>query len=204
VKQPTPAPSDSRVRRTRTVIQEAFINLTVEKGYAAITVQDIADRAQINRSIFYRHYLDKDDLLSKYMDEVTNVTFKDEIVDEPTDQQGIPTGLVKLLNHIQTFSAFYRIMLSANGHPLVSDRLRRKIEKRFRERLMNGPVRDPKDPSFEMRLRYISGAGIGAILWWVENNMPCTAEELALWVTELGNANLGFSLRRVDYPAKSN
>ena len=203
MKQPTPVPTDSRVRRTRTVIQEAFISLTVEKGYGAITVQDIVDRAQINRSTFYRHYLDKDDLLSKYMDEVTGVTFKDEVMDEPIDQQGIPTGLVKLLNHIQTFSAFYCIMLNANGHPLVSDRLRRKIENRFRERLMKDPVRDSKNPFLEMRLRYISGAGIGAILWWVENNMPCSAEELALWVIELGTANLDVSLRPVDYPTKS-
>jgi hypothetical protein len=37
------------------------------KGFAALTVQDIADRAMVNRATFYRHYLDKHDLLDKYM-----------------------------------------------------------------------------------------------------------------------------------------
>ena len=185
------ANGDVRVRRTRQTIQEALIHLMVEKGYQAITVQDIADRAQINRSTFYRHYLDKEDLLSQYMDEVTGVTFKDDVADEFDDQRtGIPTGLVKLLNHIQNFRAFYRIMLSANGHPLVSDRLRRKIENRFRGRLTKDTAVDSKTAFLEMRLRYISGAGIGAILWWVENDTPSTSEELASWISQLSAAVL--------------
>ena len=187
--QTTAVHGDARVRRTRNVIQEALIHLTVEKGYGAITVQDIVDRAQINRSTFSRHYLDKEDLLSQYMDEVTGVTFKDDVIDEPSDQHtGSPSGLVKLLNHIQNFSAFYRIMLSANGHPLVSERLRHKIESRFRDRLANDTALDLKKQFLEMRLRYISGAGIGAIIWWVENNTPSTSEELATWISQLSAA----------------
>ena len=173
--QNTPTKNDLRVQRTRKHIQEALIELTVEKGYDAITAQDIVNRASINRSTFYRHYLDKDDLLSKYMDEVTGVIFKDDFPNE----QGILSGLIKLLNHIQTFSEFYRIMLSANGHPLVSHRLRQKIESHFQLILAQDHLaKEPKTPQFDMRLRYISAAGIGAILWWVENNTPCTSEEL--------------------------
>jgi AcrR family transcriptional regulator len=60
-------PGDLRVRRTRKVLKSALIELTIEKGFAAVTVQDIADRAMINRATFYRHYLDKYDLLGQYM-----------------------------------------------------------------------------------------------------------------------------------------
>jgi AcrR family transcriptional regulator len=180
---------DLRVRRTRKRIQEALIELTVEKGYNRVTVQDIVERAVINRSTFYRHYLDKDDLLSKYMDEVTGVTFKDDDADEPHDQQGIPSGLIKLLNHTRAFSEFYRIMLGANGHPLVSDRLRRKIESRIRLLIIiKGVKQDVKSPFLDMQLKYISGAGIGAILWWVENGTPSTSEELATWIGQLSAA----------------
>ena len=198
---------DLRVRRTRKMIQEALLELTVEKGYAAITVQDIADRAMINRSTFYRHYLDKDDLLIKYMDDVTALTSED---DTATEKNGLvekeaPPGLVKLLKHIQTFSEFYRVMLSANGHPVVTDRLRRNAENRYRYALSRpGVTPNASNTPLDMRLTYVSCAGIGAISWWVENNIPCSAEELAAWLGELVTASLGFSLRRTDYPVKSN
>jgi AcrR family transcriptional regulator len=196
---------DLRVLKTRKVIQKALIELTVEKGYTNITVQDIVDRAMINRSTFYRHYLDKDDLLVKYMDDVTALTSEDDIAAEKTGivEKEAPTGLVKLLKHIQEYSEFYRVMLSANGHPVVTDRLRRNAESRYRY-LLSRPSVKPNASStpLDMKLTYISCAGIGAIQWWVENKIPCTAEELAAWLGELVTASLGFALRRVDYPAK--
>ncbi len=190
---------DLRVRRTRKSIQEALIELTVEKGYTNITVQDIVDRAMINRSTFYRHYLDKDDLLTKYMDEVTALTFEDDVAVEKNGivEKEVPTGLVKLLKHIQEFSEFYRVMLSDHGHPVVTDRLRRNAEHRYRYALTRpGVVPNSSNTPLDMRLTYISCAGIGAISWWVENKIPCSAEELASWLGELVTASLGFSLRR--------
>ncbi len=119
-------------------------------------------------------------------------------------EKEVPSGLVKLLKHIQTFSAFYRVMLSANGHPVVTDRLRRNAENRYRFALTRpGVVPNSSDTPLDMRLTYVSCAGIGAILWWVENNIPCTAEELAAWLGELVTASLGFSLQRPILPVKS-
>jgi AcrR family transcriptional regulator len=45
----TKAP-DRRVQRTRKLLQEALIALVLEKGYEAVTVQDIIDRANVGRS----------------------------------------------------------------------------------------------------------------------------------------------------------
>ena len=197
---------DLRVRKTRKLIQEALIELTVEKGYTNITVQDIVDRAVINRSTFYRHYLDKDDLLTKYMDDVTAMTSEDDLAVEKNGivEKEVPSGLVKLLKHIQEYSEFYRVMLSANGHPVVTDRLRRNAEKRYRYALTRpGVVPNASSTPLDMRLTYISCAGIGAISWWVENKIPCSPEELAAWLGELVTASLGFSLRQPKLPVKS-
>jgi hypothetical protein len=88
---------------------------------------------------------------------------------------------------------------------VVTDRLRRNAEARYRYALTRpGVVPNSSETPLDMRLTYISCAGIGAITWWVENKIPCSAEELAAWLGELTTASLGFSLRRPDYPVKSN
>ncbi len=54
---------DPRVKRTRNLILEAFNALLAEKGFESISVQDVTDRAQINRATFYAHFPDKYALL---------------------------------------------------------------------------------------------------------------------------------------------
>ena len=53
---------DRRVQRTRKLLQDALIALVLEKGYEAVTIQDIIDRANVGRSTFYAHFLDKQHL----------------------------------------------------------------------------------------------------------------------------------------------
>lgn len=64
------AQQDKRVRKTREAIRRAFISLLKEKKFADITIQDIADRAQISRSTFYDHYSDKYLLLEVLYQEI--------------------------------------------------------------------------------------------------------------------------------------
>ena len=54
--------TDLRVQRTRKMIIEAFFKLVETKGYEAVTIQDIADEAMINRATFYAHFKDKQHL----------------------------------------------------------------------------------------------------------------------------------------------
>ena len=54
---------DRRVGKTRKALKEALTDLILEKGYESVTVQDVIDRADVGRSTFYAHFVDKDDLL---------------------------------------------------------------------------------------------------------------------------------------------
>lgn len=54
---------DPRVKRTRSLILRSFEALLAEKGFETISVQDITDRAEINRATFYKHFVDKYALL---------------------------------------------------------------------------------------------------------------------------------------------
>ena len=54
---------DPRVKRTRGLILQSFESLLAEKTFEAISVQDVTDKAQINRATFYAHFPDKYALL---------------------------------------------------------------------------------------------------------------------------------------------
>ncbi len=60
---------DPRVKRTHQLLSRAFVDLIKEKGFQAISVQDITTRAGINRATFYAHFQDKYALLDYYIRE---------------------------------------------------------------------------------------------------------------------------------------
>jgi AcrR family transcriptional regulator len=65
----------SRVRRTRGLLARAFNESMAEKGHAGLTVQEIAERATINRATFYAHFKDQYEL----SDYVVGEAFSDEL-----------------------------------------------------------------------------------------------------------------------------
>ncbi len=60
---PTEEKLDPRVKRTRNLILQAFEDLLAERTFESISVQDVTDKAQINRATFYAHFPDKYALL---------------------------------------------------------------------------------------------------------------------------------------------
>src|SRR5579864_9232724 len=60
---------DLRARRTRKLLRDALLELIEERGFDAITVGEIAERAMVSRAAFYRYYQDKYDLVEKIFEE---------------------------------------------------------------------------------------------------------------------------------------
>ena len=58
---------DPRVKRTRKMILDAFLELLDDQNFSAITVKNITDKAEINRATFYAHFQDKFELLDVAM-----------------------------------------------------------------------------------------------------------------------------------------
>jgi AcrR family transcriptional regulator len=194
------APEDLRVRRTRKLLQEAMIGLTVEKGFPAVTVRDIAKRAMVNRATFYRHYQDKYDLLSQYMDDLYAML---DSSDEPAAERQAPldalerppAGLVRMLEHVQAHADFYRAMLGKRGDPEFAHRIRGYIEKRMRVSLSAMASQEQVNkPAFDLCLRSISSGGVGAIEWWLENDLPYSPEQMASLAVQLSVAEVRFFL----------
>lgn len=79
---------DRRIQKTKKLLIEALGELIIEKGYEAITIQDIVDRANVGRSTFYAHYESKDQLM------LGNIKFQRELIDTPGDDApNYPMGI---------------------------------------------------------------------------------------------------------------
>jgi AcrR family transcriptional regulator len=57
--------ADRRTERTEQALMRAFIDLVLSRGYNNVTVEDIAERADVGRSTFYMHHGNKESLLRK-------------------------------------------------------------------------------------------------------------------------------------------
>jgi AcrR family transcriptional regulator len=191
---------DLRVRRSRKLLQQAFIELTVEKGFAELTVRDITERAMVNRSTFYRHYLDKYDLLEQYMNEIYELSEDQTDVGEkreaPFDEGSEET--LRLLKHIQAFADFYRAMFRAKADPYFLQLFRKKTEKLFLSCIAQTYPRllpEPDAPPSDLKLNVIAYAGVGAIVWWLEQEQPRPPEHLAIWLDQLIGVIAGLALK---------
>lgn len=57
-------------RRTKNLFKDALMRLAQNESYSMITVKEIVDEADYNRSTFYKHYLDKEDLLEDLINDI--------------------------------------------------------------------------------------------------------------------------------------
>ncbi len=189
---------DLRVRRTRSQLQRALVELTIERGFADVTVRDITERAMVNRSTFNHHYLDKYDLLSQYIEEVIALLRDQEGDSSPKSSSSSEpsAGMIRILKHVQSNADFYRALLGKKGDPaFCAQCFRQFIEQQFRDMLPNEVSQaDPGRPPVEMSVNYILHAGIGAILWWLENDLPCSPEQVAVWLNQFSTADIHVSL----------
>ena len=192
---------DLRIRRTRKLLQKALLEATSEKGFSHVTVRDITERAMVNRATFYRHYEDKYDLLKQYLEELSGMidsqggaSSAEDGLDISVDS--LPTGLVNLYRHIQANREFYRVMLGNQGDPaFCAQSFRDFIERGLRRMLSSETSQvDPGRPPVDLTVSYLLSAGIGAIVWWLEQEQPCSPEQMAVWLYQLSMASINVSL----------
>jgi len=174
--------NDRRSLRTRKMLWEALLALIQEKEYSEITIQDIADRADVNRVTFYLHYRDKKDLLVRNVEMIFN-DLNSKIIPLAGENFRLdipPQGMILVYRYIAENAKFYRIILGENGIPFLVDRFRKYLTELAVQRFglitrEEGQGRIP----LEVVAQYAAGALIGLITWWLENDMPIPPEEFA-------------------------
>ncbi|WP_243526702.1 TetR/AcrR family transcriptional regulator [Bacillus pseudomycoides] len=195
--------ADLRIIRTKKFIYDAFIKLIAEKGYDAITIQDITDEALINRATFYSHYRDKQDLLTTLSeDALGELTSKMVLY---THVQGHQIELSKFEEILQSIfeciakhADFYKTMLGPHGiHDFnlqMQQTIMDHLEHNFIELILGEHDLDiPKD----MVLYFITSSIVGIAIWWLQNDMKYspkyTAKQLVKLFTKGPLCAVGFT-----------
>lgn len=182
---------DLRIRRTHSFLQEAIIELVTQKGFDAVTVGDITERAMVNRTTFYRHYQDKYDLMAKIFENAANHLVEDlkplsKDLNYDEKEENILEVWTRLFEHFAENARLYRAMLGKNGSPWFADRMREHLVKLIleRERIWEqqaGSIQvDPTIPR-ELPVIQISQVFIGTVIWWLENDKSYTPEQMVSW-----------------------
>ncbi|GMK44908.1 hypothetical protein PghCCS26_20360 [Paenibacillus glycanilyticus] len=95
--------ADRRRRRSQLLLKQSFAELMREKGFTAMTIQDITDRADVHRGTFYAHFPDKFALLEQSIRDKFRQILEREL---PPDAGWNPEHLLMLvrivLDHVRS------------------------------------------------------------------------------------------------------
>jgi len=182
---------DRRVNRTRRALRDAFFALILEKGYEAVTVEEITNQADLGRTTFYLHYRDKEDLLMEsigelvddLVEQMSHLPLGDWKLDLSVSNSQAPPAITLPFQHVAQNARLYRIILRGEGNFSISERLREIIVQASGEiiQVMLEKERLAINPQLplEVFMNYLAAAWLGLITWWLEKEMPYTPEQMA-------------------------
>ncbi|PNZ68213.1 TetR/AcrR family transcriptional regulator [Staphylococcus croceilyticus] len=174
---------DRRIRKTKSAIKKAFIQLLKEKDLDRITVQDISNQADINRGTFYLHYEDKYSLLSdmedEYISEIWSLTQFNQFnasSPEKIADEFISNTLTKILQHIADNMDFYHTILQLDRKSKLEDKIYFLIKENMQKYIsINNEIDGIPEMYFHS---YVAGATISTIKYWVQDENRITVDEL--------------------------
>jgi AcrR family transcriptional regulator len=176
----TEAKVDRRVQKTRAAIQHALVALIVERGYEAVTVQDILDRANVGRSTFYAHFLDKQDVLTYSLHGLTAflVAQRNQVRTTAGMQQAVLGFSLPMFQHAQEQQKLYQAVVGKHSGALIQQQMRRIFADLVRDDIGALVPIGTSALQLEMMVEYVVSAFQGLLSWWLDRQIPCSAEEV--------------------------
>jgi AcrR family transcriptional regulator len=173
------ARTDRRVRRTRDLLRRALQELIIEQGYDRITVQEILDRADVGRSTFYAHYRDKDDLLESGFEDVRMaIEAERDAVEHGRPKTALLDPLLAVFRHAEGHRRFWEALSRKGGADVLIRMVRQSVDDLIREHFRDQfPITD-RGKRLEPAIRFVAGACIEMLLWWVESEEVLSAEQI--------------------------
>jgi len=170
---------DRRVEYTKMVIRDSLIRLLKEKPIHKITVKEVCELADINRSTFYKYYLSPYDWFEQAVKECQEIT--KEVLDR-IDSTDTEVLLTELLEKIKANCELFRVIY-IHREDLFKELLALHLEKaevRFKDVILKNPVGNQKWDYYFL----IYGCN-GIVSCWIKDGMEQSPNELASYITNL-------------------
>lgn len=172
---------DPRIARTRRSLQDALLALARERGLDDISVADIVERAEVNRSSFYQHYADRETLLADALDAAAEEA-RAGLPDTIEVGASPPDALLTYLRHLETNATLYRRVLDAHGSPVVVARLRERLEGIVLEAMTRSDVPVDLSVPAEVVSASIAGSVLGVLGFWLRQQPRPDASVASDWI----------------------
>ena len=171
--------------RSRKMIQTAFQELLREKPFEKITVTDIVNRADINRSTFYAHYPDvrglvevmMDNVVQKSIDLVADMDFRKILTD--------PTAMLKGLLEIGMENLELYRLLSQSDFALRQVEFVKAAFLKKAVTELNIPEEIRTSSRYKVQISFFIGGILNTYQQWMLGDLDCPPEEIVEYIAPL-------------------
>lgn len=165
---------DRRIQKTKQEIMNVFVDLLTKKGFDKITINDIADRANINRGTVYLHYADKFDLLDKCIEKYVEPMLQHCANTADTKTNAI--AIQSIFEYLEENRTIYQLFLTNE----VAGFFRNRLYATIARSITDVNALKPENSSFSLgvTIHFLTSGFIGVLEWWVNNSMPCNVQEI--------------------------
>ncbi len=186
---------DRRSARTRRALHEALISLILRKGYDAITVQEIIDKADIGRATFYAHYRGKEDLLRGGFDVLRaelRAARGAALSKRGAGQDGPLAFSLAMFEHACAYRDVYRAMVGGRGGVVAIYEIRRVLSEMAREEL--SAFQDDGAVSRELALHFVVSTFLTVLTWCLERKSKLAPSQVDAMFRRLVISGIGRSI----------
>ena len=171
--------------RSRQMIQTAFQELLREKPFEKITVTDIVNRADINRSTFYAHYPDVRGLVEALMDNVVqrsiNLVADMDFQEILTDPSAMLKGLLMIgMENVELYRLLSHSDFALRQVECVKSAI---LEKALTE--LNIPEEIRTSNHYKVQINFFIGGILNTYQQWMLGNLDCPPEEIMAYIAPL-------------------
>ncbi len=171
------------------VLRDSLIALLKSKPLSAITVKEICNHADINRSTFYTHYKDHYDLLNKIEEEI--IADMDMYLSEHNFSQKEKSlqTTEKLLEYIVSKHDICYTLLIENKDTSFEERVMEVARGFLIDNWMDDYEGDSADSTYIST--FIISGSIHVIKHWLSSDMDKTPQQIAEIINTIATSGLG-------------